>query len=502
MYRMKLLIAGLGLIVTALGRPALAGPYSGPTDTAHPVDPAIPSSSPLFVEWADQILPLGAGTYFAPRGSASISLTGYNSLGDLDATQIANGDSPGYLTVTFPTGIRNGVGHDFAVFENGFTYGSPNGLFAEFAYVEVSTNGADFVRFDSISTNTAPVAGSGAFAGYDMSNVYNLAGKHAAGYGTPFDLTQLASKPLVLSGHVDLDNIQYVRLCDIPGNGSFLDSLGNPIRDNWLTTGTGGFDFRLPAGQGIGVINVVPEPASLALLGLGSVLLATRRKSRRNSLHFLVGLVGCAGLFSTSSAQAITFDDVDYWVGTGSNRAGFVIDWNDGKSAESLVWGYRWDGTKKGEDMLMAIVAADARLFMHVSTPGGYGVALFGAGYDLDGDGVFGVSPALSFDAGGLSVGSPNDSRVPTDSADHWKEGWMTAGYWSYWLGGSGNSPIWGFSGTGMSGRTLTNHCWDGWSWAPGFSGSAPSEPVPAQVPEPASGLIMALGLLAVIRRR
>src|SRR5207237_3387744 len=122
----------------------------------------------------------------------------------------------------------------FAVFENGFAFGTPNGLFAEYAYVEVSTNGIDFVRFDGISTNTGPVTGSGAFAGFDVSNVYNLAGKNAAGFGTPFDLATLAAKPAVTSGLVNLQNILFVRLVDVPGNGSFLDSLGNPILHNWL----------------------------------------------------------------------------------------------------------------------------------------------------------------------------------------------------------------------------------------------------------------------------
>lgn len=158
-----------------------------------------------------------------------ISNTGFNSLGDLDATQIANGDSPGYLTVTFPHAIRNGAGPDFAVFENGFTFGSPYGLFAELAYVEVSTNGTDFTRFPSISTNAAPVTGAGAFAGYDMSNVYNLAGKHADRFGTPFNLDDLSSNPLVGGGQIDLNDIQFVKLVDIPGNGSFLDSQGHPI---------------------------------------------------------------------------------------------------------------------------------------------------------------------------------------------------------------------------------------------------------------------------------
>ena len=112
---------------------ATAGSYSGPTDTAHPVDPAIAAGDGRFVEWADAID--ASRTAFAPRGSTSISTTGFNSLGDLDATEIANGDAPGFLTVTFPTGIRDGAGADFAVFENGFGFGGPTSLFAELAFV-------------------------------------------------------------------------------------------------------------------------------------------------------------------------------------------------------------------------------------------------------------------------------------------------------------------------------------------------------------------------------
>lgn len=262
--------------------------FSGPTETTHGIDPAIAANDSRFREWANFIDP--TRTSFAPRGSSVINQSGgFNSLGDLDATQIARGDSPGFLTVKFPTGIRNGVGHDFAVFENGFTFGINSngvpGLFAEFAYVDVSTNGVDFARFNSISRNTGPILGSGAFAGYDVTNVYNLAGKHAAGFGTPFDLDELTSHTLVSGGLLELNNIQYVRLFDIPGNGAFLDSFGNPIRDNWLTTGAGGFDFRLGTGLGVGVMNVsaVPEPSSMALLaiaGLGCAACHRRRQGR------------------------------------------------------------------------------------------------------------------------------------------------------------------------------------------------------------------------------
>jgi hypothetical protein len=263
------------LLLTLSATVASAGTYSGPTQTSHPIDAAIPSNSTLFTEWADQID--ASRTFFAPRGSTTISPTGFNSLGDLDATQIAAGNQVGYLTVTFPQGVRNGAGADFAVFENGFTYGSPNGLFAELAYVEVSSNGVDFARFPSISTNVAPVTGSGAFAGFDMSNVYNLAGKHAGGFGTPFNLDDLLTHPLVIGGNVDLSSVQYVKLVDIPGNGSYFDSLGNPILDNWMTTGSGGFDFRLPVGQGVGVIHAVPEASTLTLAGV-TALLAWRRR--------------------------------------------------------------------------------------------------------------------------------------------------------------------------------------------------------------------------------
>jgi MYXO-CTERM domain-containing protein len=206
----------------------------------------------------------------------------------------------------------------------------------------------------------------------------------------------------------------------------------------------------------------------------------------------------------TGSAQAQSFSDIQYWVGSGSNQAAFIVDWNDGKDAQSLMWGFRWDGTATGEDMLHAIVTADTRLFAHVSTPfgGGLGTALYGMGYDLDNDANFGVSPSLTFDAGGYSVGGSFDGRTPTDASDHWQEGWMSDGYWSYWLGGSGASPVWGFSGVGMSTRTLVNGSWDGWSYAPGFNGEEPSLPVPATVPTPGALTLLGMGGLFAMRRR
>lgn len=272
-----------------------AAVYSGPTQSDHPIDPAIAASDTRFVEWADRIDP--ARTRFAPRGSTQIDQTGgFNSLGDLTSDEIAAGEQPGFLTVTNRSGVRNGSGADFAVFENGFVFPSDPYLFMELAYVEVSSNGQDFARFPSISLNETFEGGFGqSFAGFDSRNVHNLAGKHAAGYGTPFDLDTLTGDPLVVTGAVDLDDIRYVKLVDIPGDGSFLDSEGNGILDTWPTGGgTGGFDFRLGEGLGVGVIHTataVPEPAGWAMIAalVSFVAVRSRRRAVRTSRVSNVG---------------------------------------------------------------------------------------------------------------------------------------------------------------------------------------------------------------------
>ena len=252
-----------------------AGIYSGPAnDPTNPYDAPVSKSDEMIKSWADIVVDYSPAP--GVSGSFQNPETGFGCLGDLSLDQITDGILPGSITVGFSTAINNGVGFDFAVFENGFAYGSPNGLFMELAYVEVSTNGIDFARFDSISTNTSPVVGSGSFSGWDTSNVYNLAGKHQSGWGTPFDLDQLKDDELAISGILDLDNINFVRLVDIPGSGYFTDSLGNPIYDAFPTSGSAGFDFRLS--EGVAVMNQVPEPATMMILGSGCLLIIRRKK--------------------------------------------------------------------------------------------------------------------------------------------------------------------------------------------------------------------------------
>jgi hypothetical protein len=66
--------------------------------------------------------------------------------------------------------------------------------------------------------------------------------------------------------------VRFVRVIDVPGDGSFLDSQGNGILDTWVTTdlqfGNGGFDLDAVAAR-----YPVPEPATWILV-FGSLAIA------------------------------------------------------------------------------------------------------------------------------------------------------------------------------------------------------------------------------------
>lgn len=203
---------------------------------------------------------------------------------------------------------------------------------------------------------------------------------------------------------------------------------------------------------------------------------------------------------STLTIQAATFDDVQFWIGSGANRAALVIDWNDGKSSESLLWGYRWDGAATGLDMLQSVVSTDSRLFAHLGTYS-WGTATLGLGYDLNNSGGFAVSPSLTFDDRGLVVDTnPDDARTASDAADHWLEGWNN-GFWAYYVKGT-TAENWASSMTGAGGRTLVDGAWDGFSFAPGFASTDPSEPTAAVVPEPSVVSLLTLSTLALAMSR
>lgn len=158
---------------------------------------------------------------------------------------ISLGDG-GSLILTFPFGIRNGAGPDFAVFENGFKV-NDSLAFLELAFVEVSTNGQRYVRFPSQYVGASLQIG--AFTGADARHYHNLAGKYVYNYGTPFNLEDLKD-----SSGIDINHINYVKITDVKGAVSDFGSKdvnGNFINDPWPTPfPSAGFDF-----DAIGVIH-------------------------------------------------------------------------------------------------------------------------------------------------------------------------------------------------------------------------------------------------------
>jgi hypothetical protein len=238
-----LILIAFGLLLTSI---KAQGPYASPA--GEPGSLAIHKDSSVFIGWASNAI-INRGWQNITNTSAgqttagdSISPTGKSGLNGV----VSLGDG-GIATLTFDGIIYDGPGADFAVFENSF-----DGLFLELAFVEVSSDGFSFFRFDAVSlTDTSAQIAS--FGNTDATNIYNLAGKYKAQYGTPFDLNQLAGKP-----GLDINNITHIRIIDVVGNIDELyttyDSQNNPINDPWPTEfPVGGFDL-----DAVGVINFIP----------------------------------------------------------------------------------------------------------------------------------------------------------------------------------------------------------------------------------------------------
>jgi len=222
---------------------SVAGPYPPEADAVG--SHAVSMDAPALIAWAT-----GYDDYSVGADVDMIWQDPQKALGKAEGTSfdiVALGRG-GSITLTFDSPIENGEGWDFAVFENSFS-----DLYLELAYVEVSSNGIDFVRFDAASLTPSPVPG---FGNLDPTDVDGLAGKYRQGFGTPFDLEDLAEKSEVISGLVDLSSVSFVRLVDVVGDGSSLDSTGAPIYDPYPTAASAGFDL-----DAIGVSNGASYPA-------------------------------------------------------------------------------------------------------------------------------------------------------------------------------------------------------------------------------------------------
>ncbi len=198
---------------------------------------AIKADSSIIIGWANNCI--------VQRGFINIGDTslGFASFGAdslvqniADNAVVSLGDA-GSAIITFETPLVNGAGFDFAIFENSFLDD-----FLELAFVEVSSDGQNFFRFNSNSlTQTTEQVGT--FGLLDASKINNLAGKYRGGYGTPFDLEELKDTP-----ELDINNIRAIKIVDVVGSiteeYATYDSQGNTINDPWPTPfESSGFDL-------------------------------------------------------------------------------------------------------------------------------------------------------------------------------------------------------------------------------------------------------------------
>lgn len=91
-----------------------------------------------------------------------------------------------------------------------------------------------------------------------------------------------------------------------------------------------------------------------------------------------------AALMVYTPAWGFSFNDITYWVGSGTNRCAVVVDFNDGNVPNSsFAWGYRWNGDAPSVEAILGEIAADDPRFTSFAS-GGW---VSGFGYDIDDDG-------------------------------------------------------------------------------------------------------------------
>jgi len=242
-------IAGIAIalmIFSIVTLRALAGPY--PAAAGQTGSTAVYKDDAAFIAWGT-----GWQNYIPGEAVTSTWQDPQKALGPAEGTSfdIMSLGRGGEITLTFDQPIRNGPGWDFAVFENSFS-----DVFLELAYVEVSSDGETFVRFDNDSLTPSPV---GAFGSTDPTDIHGLGGKYRQGYGTPFDLGDLATKDEVLSGAVQLHRITHVKMVDIIGDGSDVDTDGDVIYDPYPTSQSAGFDLDAVGVRYEEVANAPPD---------------------------------------------------------------------------------------------------------------------------------------------------------------------------------------------------------------------------------------------------
>lgn len=205
------------------------------------------------------------------------------------------------------------------------------------------------------------------------------------------------------------------------------------------------------------------------------------------------------GLSSATQAALPSFADIpaDHWFGVapgaGVHESGLMIQWNDGKSPDPVLWGFRWVDQAEQEnpitheiytpattglDLLNAVEQGDVRLLV-TSATFSWGEGIVGIGYS--------ATPGTPVQ---YVPGVPGTEDAHTmNPADHYLEFWYS-GFWSYNTASAGAADF-SESWVGAGDRALSDGSWDQWT---------PVSLLPT--PEPASLGLLACGAIALLARR
>ena len=179
------------------------------------------------------------------------------------------------------------------------------------------------------------------------------------------------------------------------------------------------------------------------------------------------------------ASTGIDFSKIERWAGEGDCKAALAIKWADGQNdGKTLVWGYRWKSSEKktGEDLIRAVAKADPAFYVLAESGSAYGTAFGGFGYDINGNRHVTVTTPENevYPRNGIVYVSSDvfDNCAATEFPnDAWNSGWYSGYYWNYQVADKAEDAL-ESSGTGASGRVLTDGCVDAWVFTD-FSGTS-----------------------------
>jgi hypothetical protein len=232
-----------------------------------------------------------------------------------------------------------------------------------------------------------------------------------------------------------------------------------------------------------------------------------RTQLKDQSLKKNIATLALASLLIVSKSSAVSLDEIQFWTGAGTNRAALVVEWSSPESFtnstvpapvanKSLVWGYQFNGSATGTEMLKAVLDADPRLYVVATTA--FGTYVEAIGYSLDGGKAFGLTDGTHtnyFGTNFLTTATVNVDAAhalnPRDlfwsglfgpNWETWNESGDAGGFLNspsrglnlFWIPDDINAPYsgthgqWDYAQLGLDSLTLTNGSWIGFSVAAG----------------------------------